>query len=373
MLRYALAHMWGWSVSVLVLVFLIGFVGESRSQESTATVGAKKHFIVATKEAPPFAMVGPDGKWTGISIELWNAIAQDPALNIETEFVDAQTVPRLIGMIKNGQAQAGIAAITVNETRERDVDFTFPYYNAGLAMAVVQQDARGVLSKVVWDIVKKGLFPLLVAFTIAGVFIWLLEFRCNSTHFGGGLLRGIGSGIWWAVVTVAAGYGDKYPTGCIGRLFGMLWMLAGIILLTLFTGIVTTSLTVTTLEGTDIKPEELRKYKVGFIRQTTSADYVTTVAQCVEKKEFSGVAQGLQALRDKAIEVFVHDQPILEYSVKNYDSKARLKVLPATFSPQSYSIALPQDSPYRETINRLVERQANDPTWQTRVQSYLGK
>ena len=31
--------------------------------------------IVATKEAPPFAMKGPDGSWQGIGIDLWRHIA----------------------------------------------------------------------------------------------------------------------------------------------------------------------------------------------------------------------------------------------------------------------------------------------------------
>jgi polar amino acid transport system substrate-binding protein len=32
--------------------------------------------IVATKEAAPFAMRGPDGSWQGIGIEFWRRIAE---------------------------------------------------------------------------------------------------------------------------------------------------------------------------------------------------------------------------------------------------------------------------------------------------------
>lgn len=345
----------------------------AHAQESSATASARKHVVVATKEAPPFSMKDEHGNWSGISIDLWQAIAKDPELNLDTEFRDAGTVPGVLAEVNSGRAQAGIAAITVNEDRERKVDFTFPYYNAGLAMAVVQKPSE-TINKVIWQIVQRGLMPLTIAFLIAGIVIWLLEFRCNSGHFGGGLLRGIGSGIWWAVVTVAAGYGDKYPVGCVGRLFGIVWMLAGMILLALFTGIVTTSLTISTLAGTDIKPEELRKYRVGCIANTTAENYVTTAAKCLNVTVVKNIADGLKKLKNKDIEVLVHDQPMLEYAISHdTDKENGLKLLPETFAPQSYSIALPEKSPYRELINRLLIRQTSAPAWQKEVDDWLGK
>jgi ABC-type amino acid transport substrate-binding protein len=347
-----------------------------RAQETTAVSTQRKPMVVATKEAPPFSMWDAKTRtWSGISIDLWNIIANDPELNFQTEFHDSRRVKQLLDDVSSGRAQAGIAAITINEERENQVDFTFPYYNAGLAMAVVDQPTSAV-SKKIWGVVKNGLMPLAIAVLVAGVVIWMLEFRCNSTHFGGGLLRGIGSGIWWAVVTVAAGYGDKYPTGCIGRFFGIIWMLGGMILLALFTGIVTTSLTLTSLEGIDIKPEELRKYRVGCILGTTADDYVTTHEQCTNIVHVTDVQDGLRQLKKKDIEVLVHDAPMLEYAIaeeRKTDKDTPLKVLSQTFAPQSYSIALPEGSPYREKINRLLIRQTSDPAWQKRVQGILGK
>ncbi len=63
-----------WLLSVW-LVFCVSAVGLAQ----VPTVHTP--LIVGTKEAPPFSMKGPDGKWTGISIELW----QDLAADVETE------------------------------------------------------------------------------------------------------------------------------------------------------------------------------------------------------------------------------------------------------------------------------------------------
>ncbi|MGI8908219.1 MAG: transporter substrate-binding domain-containing protein [Candidatus Sumerlaeaceae bacterium] len=340
--------------------------------ETTISASGKRIIHVATKPAAPFSMPEQDD-WTGISIKLWKEIAADPELNCETVFHDAVTVSGVLSEVQSGRVQAGIAAITINEEREAKVDFTFPYYTAGLAMAVLPKPTSEVIREMVWDIVKKGVFPLLIAFSIAGVLIWLLEFRCNSGHFGGGIIRGIGSGIWWAVVTIAAGYGDKYPVGCIGRVFGMVWMLAGMILLALFTGIVTAKLNDNKREGNDISPDQLRKYKVGYVQNKSTGHYYVKNAGCADAKEFQNVKDGLQAVKDKKIEVLVHDAPMLEYSIKNDFPDSELSVLPETFSPQSYSIALPEGSPYREIINRLLIRRTSDLGWQKSVASTLGK
>ena len=65
---------------------------------------------------------GPDGKWTGFGIELWLRIAK--RLGVETEFVNAGSVNKLIDTVKNRDADIGIAGITMNLKRERLVDFS---------------------------------------------------------------------------------------------------------------------------------------------------------------------------------------------------------------------------------------------------------
>lgn len=40
--------------------------------------------VVATKVSPPFSFRQSDGKWTGISIDLWRAITDE--LGVESEF-----------------------------------------------------------------------------------------------------------------------------------------------------------------------------------------------------------------------------------------------------------------------------------------------
>jgi polar amino acid transport system substrate-binding protein len=68
----------------------------------------------------------------------------------------------------------------------------------------------------------------------------------------------------------------------------------------------------------------------------------------------------------------VYDAPILKYlATENFPGL--VNVLPNTFVRQDYAIAVPQGSPLRETLNRVLEREIRSPGWQEVVYHYLGR
>src|SRR5215469_2312838 len=157
--------------------------------------------IVATKEAPPFAMKGPDGSWHGIGIDLWHHIAEQ--LHLHYRFAEVRTVPDLLKAVADGSADAAVAAITVTAPRAQTVDFTQPFYETGLGVAV-----RGDLAN--WVPVARAflstnfLRAILVLIGIAlfvGIRVWLFGRRVND-HFAGYPIRGMNSGIWWSAVAM---------------------------------------------------------------------------------------------------------------------------------------------------------------------------
>ena len=58
-------------------------VQEAHGQRGPAVPSVKKKLTVGTREAPPFSMKDNDGRWTGISIDLWRQIATELNLNYE--------------------------------------------------------------------------------------------------------------------------------------------------------------------------------------------------------------------------------------------------------------------------------------------------
>ena len=57
--------------NLLAIYSAAAALGQPISQQLTTPASAPdRELIVATKEAPPFAMKGPDGTWQGISLDL---------------------------------------------------------------------------------------------------------------------------------------------------------------------------------------------------------------------------------------------------------------------------------------------------------------
>ena len=179
-----------------------------RAEENAA---AGKEFVVATKAAPPFAIKQPDGEWSGISIALWKKIADREHLRFR--LVETESVPDLLDGVANGAFDAGVAAVTVTAARARSVDFTQPFYNTGLGIAVPVNENPWV--SIGRALLSFGFFQavgILLCFAmVVGFLIWMLE-RRKTEHFSGGA-KGLGSSFWWSTIAMTqAGAAQNAPT-----------------------------------------------------------------------------------------------------------------------------------------------------------------
>ncbi|XP_065057797.1 uncharacterized protein LOC135685711 isoform X2 [Rhopilema esculentum] len=84
-----------------------------------------------------------------------------------------------------------------------------------------------------------------VSASLSGLIIWFLDRNKNPGEFPPSFFVGAWEGFWWAFVTMTTvGYGDRSPKSIMARIFCILWILCGIILISLFTGLVTAALSV---------------------------------------------------------------------------------------------------------------------------------
>lgn len=89
--------------------------------------------IIGTKIAPPFVMRREDGSFEGISIELWQQVAE--RLNLQYELRELP-IAGLLGGLKSGELDAAVGAVTLTAERETQIDFSHPFHTTGLAIAV---------------------------------------------------------------------------------------------------------------------------------------------------------------------------------------------------------------------------------------------
>ncbi|MFH2010797.1 MAG: transporter substrate-binding domain-containing protein [bacterium] len=338
--------------------------------EAARKVDRDRVLIIGTKPAPPFSMQDPEGNWQGISIQLWRGIAQELKLKFKFK---KQTLEQLITETKSRKLDAAVAALTITAAREKQIDFTHPFYTSGLGIAVQTKEKSGA-----WQFFKrifslgfiKVLLALLGLLTLVGMVVWLFERKRNHEQFGGSVPQGLGNGLWFSAVTMTTvGYGDKAPVTLGGRLVGLLWMFASIIIISSFTASITTTLTVSRLESSIQSPKDLANKKVGTVPNSTSAAYLKREGIAV--KYYKDVLASLQGVAKGEVDAAVYDAPIMQYLAKS-KLRGKVRVLPIIFERQDYGIALPNQSGLREEINRVLLQKLTHSSWRELKRRYLG-
>ena len=110
------------------------------SDDPTASSGAAPaggSLTVATEPAfPPFEFQGEGGELEGFDIDLMNAIGEQAGMTIEFESLPFDGI---IPSLQAGTVDAAISAMTIKPERLETVDFSRPYFKAGLAIAVSEE------------------------------------------------------------------------------------------------------------------------------------------------------------------------------------------------------------------------------------------
>ncbi|MDX1640107.1 MAG: transporter substrate-binding domain-containing protein [Balneolaceae bacterium] len=322
--------------------------------------------VIGTRVVPPF-VIEEGGEYSGLSVTLWDHIADEMDIDYRFEETDIQG---MLDGVKDGSYYASISALTVTSEREATVDFTHPYYISGLGIAVSYQPVglwQSLLAVFSTDFLWV-VFLLIVLLLFWGVLIWFFERKNNPEEFGGNTAEGIGNGFWWAAVTMTTvGYGDKSPRSLGGRIIGFIWMFAAIIVISFFTASIASSLTVNQLESRVSGPQDLPNVRVGALEN--SATVVFLDSEEISSSKYPSIEDGLLAVENNEIDAFVHDAPIIGYYI-NQEFQNRVQMLPNSFNKQYYGIVLPSNSDIRNQVNQIILEYINSDEWLDLIEQY---
>ncbi|MBW3563985.1 MAG: transporter substrate-binding domain-containing protein [Acidobacteria bacterium] len=335
---------------ILILTIVFSSALQAQTGEDPPEISSSEPLVVGTREAVPFAMRAGD-EWTGMSIDLWNEIANEAG--IEFRYVE-RDLDGLISGVETNDLDLAVSALTITEERERRVDFSHPYYASGLGIAVKSgaKDTPLVLVRALFSkqLLKTLGMIILVAFVV-GALVWLFERRRNPDQFGGSAREGLWSGLWWSAVTMTTvGYGDKSPVTSGGRIIALVWMVAGLIAISTLTASMASALTLNELQGSIDGPEDLPGVTVGTVSGSTSNEWLT--ARAIRHRGFSRIEEALDELSAGELDAVVYDSPILRYMSRHRFED--LRVLDQNLGLQTYGIAFPSGSPLREPVNRKI-------------------
>ncbi|WP_096200470.1 transporter substrate-binding domain-containing protein [Bacillus sp. FJAT-45350] len=117
---------------------------EAQEEDGDATSDAdlETYQVVTDNNYRPFEFLDESGELVGFDIDLMNAIADEAGFVVEFEQMEFAGI---VAAIASERFDAAIAGMTITEERKESIDFSIPYYDAGLILAV-QYDNEDITS-----------------------------------------------------------------------------------------------------------------------------------------------------------------------------------------------------------------------------------
>jgi ABC-type amino acid transport substrate-binding protein len=355
-----------WCVAGIVLLILAAAMC---LHARAAVAQQERDLIVGTKAAPPFAMKNAEGQWDGISIALWRHVADAQHLGYRIE--EFATVSDLIDAVRDERVDVAVAALTVTAERRRFMDFTQPFFQTGLGVAMVRRGLASWLPLTRAFVSLRFLQAVAVLLVIAlfvGTLIWLFERRENE-HYGGGKVRGFVAGAWWSAIAMTqAGAAQNGPRSTPGRVLAVIWMVASVVTIAVFIAGITSTLTTERLQGLIRDAHDLRRLHVGAISGSSTEEFLTS--QRIGYRSFAGLPDGLAALQSGRIDAFVYDRPLLAWTLRQ--DFPQLELINVTLGSEDYAFALPVESRLRASLDVGLLDAIRSDWWEETRFRYLG-
>jgi len=336
----------------------------------SASVGSNVKLRVAVCERPPYCFRDGD-HWTGLSIVLWEQVAQSLGLSYEYAEVPLYKIPEALA---SGEYDI-TPMLGLSEQKAARIRFTEPYLVSHGALltrkeCVVREMmtlGRNLASRQMLLIV--GL--MLIGMLFFSIILLAIERRRLEGKFQGSSWKGFGSALWFSASNMTSvGYGDTTHLSPLSRVVTFFWMLFGVLVIAIFTGSVSSSLTMADITAGIIHFNEINRFEVGVFKGSRMD--VLLESRGVPATRYDSLESGLEALRARtSISAFAGDEVSLGYSVsRRYAGEFHMSLIPK--AELLYAFACRSGLPQFDAINGELMMIAFAPDWHNRCERWIG-
>ncbi len=326
--------------------------GLAQTEVTPPANGAK--LVVATRILPPFVFED-EGVLTGFSVDLWTELSK--RVGIAFEWKVKTNVAEILDAVETGEAQTGIAAISITAAREQKFDFSQPMFESGLQVMVPLQDSAGFSPTQILSYMTRGAMPYLLGvlallILIPGHVVWFAERKHSDSEFSKTYFPGIFQAMAWAL-SAAAGQQNGSPRSRLGRFMSVGAIFVSLLFLTYWQAELTSSFTVQQLSGDISGPDDLPGRRVGTTEKSTSEAYLKGKNATVVS--FARIQDAFSALEVGKLDAVVFDSPVLMYHAAN-TGRGKVRVVGPVFKRENYGIVFPRtaDRPRQLSIRKQI-------------------
>lgn len=327
-----------------MLVFLAIFPRAGSAQTQPLTVGV----LVS----PPFVM-GSDGKFTGLAIDLWEELASEKQWQFK--YREYKTFRDLLDATDSREIDLAMTNLTITQQRALKVDFTQPWFDGGMRLMVSTEQGTGFRG-IVRGLTQAGFITAYawIAFVmlLATVLLTLFDRRFDKS-FPARWRDGIAESFYTVMSVATSGRppARKNLFGWLGRIWQALWLVCGIAVLAFVTSSVTSVMTTLSLSNQIHSVDDLGDRPVGVLDGTVEENYARE--QGLVARSYADLSDATTALINGEITAIIADAPVLEYYA-HINPALPVNVVGRLFERDKYGFALPRHSPLTRDVTLAV-------------------
>ncbi len=347
----------------IMLASVVLFIIHTPLYAETIRVGyfAQSPFVIDTPEKP-----------TGLSTWVLEHAIQSTSNDIE--YIRIQKQNALISL-KQSQIDVMLNPISVPQEEFRHAGVSPTYFVSESVIAIAETSAvqrvLGLVSSFLSLEFISAIAALFFVLLIFGVIVWFFEKKDNSGEFRPGL-KGVWDGIWWSAVTMTTvGYGDKSPKTLAGRIIGLIWMFAAIIVISGFTASIASSLTVNKIAFSPDSLESLRKNKIGVVGETNTYRWLKNhfYSKVIDCKT---IETCIQMLDKKELHAIAHPEAELKQLLQNEEETRAIQMTDLRFAKRFYQFNFRTNFPknIKEQIDKNIKASIDEPGFSMLLNEY---
>jgi len=314
----------------------------SSSTETSETITAGIYV------SPPFVTREEEG-YGGMAIDLWESIVAESG--ITSEYKEYASLAELVEAVGAGEADIAVTNLTVTEDRAEILEFTHPWFDAGLQIMVSQQPRTGFPSLLAGlaDTGHLRIFALILIAVIVGTGLLTFFDRRFDPNFPKRWRDGLAESFYTVMSVATTG---KPPSrtklfGWIGRLWAGLWLICGVAVVAYVTASITSVMTTVALTGNISGLSDLAGKNVGVLRGSTADEFSSRTG--LRTTAFDGIDEAIEALGAGRIDAIVGDAPVLDYFAHTRPDHD-VAVVGELFEPEKYAFGFARDSELRRPL-----------------------
>ena len=350
----------------LLLLAMFG-VAPAVAQEAPAEIRVIAGIV------PPFVMKEGD-RLTGFSIDLWAEIAS--RLNLKPTYEATDDVDAFFDALRSKKAQIGVSGVFYTAARDREFDFSYPILEAGLqvmvrtsggeAAATPLKDVLNLLfsrSAATW----LGVAVLIILIP-AHIVWWLDRGREDGASPAQRYFPGIFHALTWATTALVSQV-QLLPSQWLARVFGLIWMFAGVVFIALYTAQLTATLTVEEIHGMINGPGDLPGKRVATLRGSTAVPFLKQAG--AELRELSTVSDVNAALVGQKVDAVLFGSPALRYFAA-HEGKGRVRLVGPEFNLRDIGFVFQLGDPLRRRVSSALLTLREDGSYQRIYAKWFG-